>query len=121
MAEADYWEAFASGSLYRQTTYGTGRPAKTKPLGRIVSSTPTAEQLRKHAERFGPEGVAEIAAAYGIDMSAKSIAPKPKRRRRTTPGIKAQVAELHARGMIPAAIADTLNLADRRVKELLAA
>lgn len=54
MAEADYWKALASGSLYSQTTYGTGRPAKTKPLGRIVSSTPTAEQLRKHAERFGP-------------------------------------------------------------------
>jgi hypothetical protein len=44
-----------------------------------------------------------------------------KRRRRSTPNLKAQVLEFHARGAVAAAIADTLDVADRRVNEIIAA
>jgi hypothetical protein len=40
-----------------------------------------------------------------------------KRRRRTTPTLRAQVAALRRRGMVPSAIADTLNISDRRVAD----
>ncbi|HEY2371391.1 MAG TPA: hypothetical protein VGH82_02475 [Gaiellaceae bacterium] len=79
---------------------------------------PTAAQLFKHAEKFGPECVNETAAQYGVKLERLAV-EKPKRQRRSGPTVKAQVLELHGRGALPAAIADTLNLSDRRVKELL--
>jgi hypothetical protein len=41
------------------------------------------------------------------------------RRRPTTPTVREDVLTLHARGLLPAAIADVLNLADRRVKDII--
>lgn len=42
-----------------------------------------------------------------------------KRHRRTSAELRDEVLALHERGLIPAAIADVLNLSDRRVKALL--
>jgi hypothetical protein len=58
-----------------------------------------AEKMRRHEERF--EGT-------------------QKRRRRSTPNLKAQVLEPHSRGAVQAAVAD-LNVSDRRVREMKAA
>jgi hypothetical protein len=81
--------------------------------------TPSAEALRRHGDRYGVEGVAETAAAFGIDLRVKRDRARPKRQRRTSANLKAQVLQLHTRGMVPTAIADVLNVSDRRVKELL--
>jgi hypothetical protein len=80
---------------------------------------PDREALYVHAEKFGPEGVNETAQVYGVNMKVKKAAPKPKRRRRTTAELRHQVLELHRRKIVPAAIADTLNVSDRRVAQIL--
>lgn len=82
---------------------------------------PDREGLHQHVRKFGPDGVKETAATFGINMqvtAARSKSGKP-RQRRTTDTVRAQVLNLHARGLISAAIADTLNLSDRRVKAIL--
>ena len=42
-----------------------------------------------------------------------------RRRRQTTPALRGQITELYDRGLVVAVIADTLNVSDRRVRELL--
>lgn len=83
----------------------------------------TAEMFRRHAEKFGPEMVKETAAALGIGLSPSTIREQkkaaPKYRRRTTASMVADAREMHARGVVLTAIADQLNVSDRRVKELL--
>jgi len=59
---------------------------------------------------------AEIALARR--KAGKKDRPQ-KRRRQTTPALRGQVTELYDRGLVIVAIADTLNLSDRRVRELL--
>jgi hypothetical protein len=86
---------------------------------RTFYAPPTVEQLRKHAERFGGELVRETAAAFGLDLDARVVAEKPKRQRRTGPTLKTQVLDLRERGIMPTAIADTLNISDRRVASIL--
>ena len=85
----------------------------------IPTLRPTPEQLHRHAERFGPESVQETADMYGIDLSIRKRTGQPKRRRRTSEELRRDVAELRGRGMVPLAIADTLNVSDRRVSEIL--
>jgi hypothetical protein len=90
---------------------------------RATFDAPSSEALHRHAERFGPEFVKETAGLFGVDLrnvSARAKSPE-KRTRRTTETFKAKVLNLHARGVISAAIADTLNVSDRRVKEILRA
>lgn len=84
---------------------------------------PTAEELHKHVARFGPDGVAEIKDAYELTLLNVSAAPASKapRARRTTESMKTKVLNLHERGVVPAAIADTLNISDRRVQDILRA
>jgi len=43
---------------------------------------PTAEELLKHAEKFGPALVNETAAEYGLDVKVKPETWVDKRRRR---------------------------------------
>jgi hypothetical protein len=40
---------------------------------------PTPEGLRRHTERFGSDGVAEVAAVYGVDLTATTKPRTPKR------------------------------------------
>ena len=56
---------------------------------------------------------------YGIDLSIRKRTGEPKRRRRTSEQLRREVAELRGRGMVPLAIADSLNVSDRRVSEIL--
>ena len=84
---------------------------------------PSAEGLHKHAQRFSPDGVSEIRDAYQVTLLNMSPAPTSKapRTRRTTESMKTKVLNLHERGVVPAAIADTLNISDRRVSAILRA
>jgi hypothetical protein len=80
---------------------------------------PSRESLFRHADRFGSDGVAETASVYAIDMRVKRDAARPKRRRRTSASLRAEVLELRGRGVVPLAIASVLNVSDRRVREIL--
>lgn len=62
---------------------------------------------------------AEIALARKKAGRKSAPVAAPKRRRQTTTALRSQVAELYDRGLVLAAIADTLNVSDRRVRELL--
>lgn len=88
---------------------------------------PTSDELRRHIARYGREGTAGLLA---VTEDATSLARKSeeanlkeiarKRSRRRT-GLKEQVAALLQRNpdLMPAAIADALNISDRRAKEIL--
>lgn len=81
---------------------------------------PGDDQLRKHADRFGSSEVAGLVKLYGAKIKLKQLVDtKPSRRRRTTPELRAQVLDMHKRGIVPAAIADSLNISDARVAGIL--
>lgn len=84
---------------------------------------PTSEALHRHAERFGSEFVKETAELFGIDLRNVAARAKTdeKRTRRTTETLRAKVLNLHERGVVATAIADTLNVSDRRVVQILRA
>ena len=84
-----------------------------------VLAVPSGDALHRHSQRFGPELVNETGKLLGVDANVKRQPAKVKRQRRTTADVSAQVVELHGRGIVDAAIADTLNLSDRRVREIL--
>lgn len=88
----------------------------------------------RHAVLFGDECVVETAfrdpacegaqrlraaIALARRQAGKKAAAPSARRRSTTGALRLQVAELYDRGLVIAAIADTLNVSDRRVKGLL--
>ena len=85
-----------------------------------VLAVPNGDAFHRHSQRFGPELVNETAKLLGVDTNVKRERPKVRRQRRTNADLTAQVVELHSRGAVVAAIADTLNIADRRVTEILA-
>jgi hypothetical protein len=81
---------------------------------------PTAEQLHRHAERFGSELIAETAREYGVDLRLRKRADAPKRQRRTSAGLEQEFAQLYfERRMVLSAVADVLNISDRRAATLL--
>jgi hypothetical protein len=81
---------------------------------------PAEAELRRHVKRYGPECVAELADAYGMTALAVELAESNgTRKRHTSDTMREQVRALHARGVVPAAIADTLNISDDRVRKLL--
>jgi len=55
---------------------------------------------------------------FGTDPPAREI-KAGKSRRHTKPTLVQDVMTLHARGMVATAIADVLNLKDRRVKDII--
>ena len=71
--------------------------------------------------RFGADGVAEIKDAYQLTLRNAVPVSRAKRARRTTESMKSKVLNLHVRGVVPAAIADQLNISDRRVTDILRA
>jgi hypothetical protein len=93
-----------------------------------ISTLPvTEEKLMLHAKRYGLGAIAEVAKWEGITLSKggpdKDITVRTrrlKRRRRTDASLRRDVLERHGRGRMVAAIADVLNVSDRRVKEILA-
>ena len=82
---------------------------------------PTAEQLHRHVARFGLDGVPEIRDAYQVTLRSAVPTSKAPKRRHTTETMKTKVLNLRDRGVLPAQIADTLNISDRRVSDILKA
>jgi len=88
----------------------------------------TEENLLRHAKRYGLAGITEVAKAEGVNLSAKGGPDKDitvrtkrlKRRRRTDASVRHDVLELRRRGRMEAAIADVVNISQRRVKEIIA-
>ena len=56
---------------------------------------------------------------HGADLTEATKA-KPYRRRRSSAQLKAEVIDLHKRGLVPLAISNQLNVSDRRIKAILA-
>jgi hypothetical protein len=92
---------------------------------------PAVAALIRHAEKFGPDCVVETARDYlappelaVLDLELARLnstnrGPGRRRQRRTTVGLRDQVLALNGRGLAAAAIADTLNISDRRVANIL--
>jgi hypothetical protein len=72
---------------------------------------PEGDDYESAARRYWPQ-------CFGTDPPAREPAAG-KRHRRTTPTVREDVLTLHLRGLLPGAIADVLNLTDRRVKDIL--
>jgi len=88
---------------------------------RCFPKAPTSNEFHRHAERFDREGVNEIAAVYRIELNASPARQAgPRSRRHTRPALRQQVIELHQRGVLLTAIAEALNVSDRRINEVLA-
>ena len=114
-------------------TYGLGYRTKRRPVPgrrihevdhyadesfRIPTLPLTGERLHRHAE-IGTDGIRATADMHGLDLRVRPQGQRPKRRRRTSAQLRQEVAELRGRGMVPAAIADALNVSDRRLAGLL--
>jgi hypothetical protein len=84
----------------------------------VVGYSVTAKALEKHARKFGPDGVEEIAVWEGLALPA-DVTRKLPQKRRTTVGLKQQVADLRARGVLPSGIANVLNISERRARAIL--
>jgi hypothetical protein len=96
---------------------------------------PTYDEFVTHARRFGVECVFETATTYlarrelallrsELDelssSSKRSRRPTASKHRRTDFDLIEQVIALRDEGLVPAAIADKLNLGERRVRSILA-
>jgi hypothetical protein len=121
-AEDSYIWIFGVGGFARSLTYGYGHPTRSNN-GAVILRPLAIEDLHRHAARFGPECVKETARVYGGELRNLAVVPKSaaKRQRRTTESLRMEILALRDRGVVPAAIADTLNLSDRRVAEILKA
>ena len=99
----------------RLFTHGTGRPSRT------ASAAGTVHRI-EYAGAGGEWNVEiptlELSAKKQAALAAARAAGTGYRRRTTVP-LRRQVAELRERGLVPTAIADVLNLSDRRVKSIL--
>jgi hypothetical protein len=93
-----------------------------------VITTPTVAEFLTHARRFGPECVVETARDILGEHELRelevglvlSVGPTDRlRQRRTTADLAGQVRALFERGLVPSAIADALNISDRRVAGIL--
>lgn len=83
---------------------------------RQAHPAPTAEELERHAQRFGPEGVAETADELGVDVAVE----RPRRKRGPRrPTLKARVAELMAQGHGVDVIAELENLSPSRARRIM--
>lgn len=74
-------------------------------------ATPDGDDYEASERAFWP-------AVFGTDPPEREIKAGAKRRR-MRPSVKEDILTLRARGMVPTAIADVLNLSDRRVREVL--
>lgn len=93
---------YASDSLYDFPSELAAARSRAKRKGGDL-----AQGLRRHAQRFGAEGVNETAARLGVVV----VVPGAEKRQRTTgPTLRAQVLDLHGRGVVVAGIADVLNI-----------
>jgi len=101
----------------------------------IPSLPVSVDALRRHAERYGTDGVLEVAEAaldqravarlrVELDAIDRERAPRfatVKTRRRSTVETKAAVLALRADGLVPGVIADKLGVSDATVRRHLKA
>lgn len=73
--------------------------------------SPEGDDFEASERAFWPQ-------CFGTPPPAREIKAGPKRRR-MRPSVKEDILTLRGRGMVPTAIADVLNLSDRRVREVL--
>jgi hypothetical protein len=92
-----------------------------------ANGTPTDKELQRHVKLYGRAGTetflgaTEDADGLARNSAEANLKESSRKRSRRRTGIKEQVASLLERNpdLMPAAIADTLNLSDRRVKLIL--
>lgn len=116
------------GDFAREVTYGYGLSTRSTVEGLVTRfDAPTVTELRTHATKFGSQGVGQFMPAKPVteDLAAKSetadlqkLSRKRSKRRRN---LEQEARALLARrpGLMPLAVADTLNISDRRAKNLL--
>jgi hypothetical protein len=92
------------------------------------NGAPTQKELERHIKLYGRQGTEPFIAAEveGADVLAlksaeANLREASRKRSRGRVGVKEQVKALRDRNpdLLPAAIPDTLNLSDRRVKQIL--
>jgi hypothetical protein len=92
-----YFDTFARGGFFSETTYGLGFATKTRTDGKVLSvSVPSREQLAKQTRRFGGGGTETFEVEGGA-------------------------AALRAEGLSVPEIARTLGVTEKEVKAELAA
>ena len=80
----------------------------------------TEAKLRKHADRYGKDGLAEVAERMpGGGLLAVPFSEAGSRGPCTSQTMMDHVPALHERGLVPGAMADVLNLSDSREATLL--
>jgi hypothetical protein len=99
---------------------GGGRLELVRENGAIVPApAPTLKQLRRHRARFGDEGVDEVRDAYAdapLPLAAFRTDAPPGRK--TTPQMRETVLRFAPTHPV-SAIAATLNVSERRVKQII--
>lgn len=80
-------------------------------------AAPTTAELERHARRFGPEGVAELARQLGVDVRVER--PASTRKRAKGPTLKQRVAAHVAEGRGVELIAEIENLSPSRARRLI--
>lgn len=128
LAGDEYMLRTATSGLFRETTYGYGRPLNSKrPAELKIAPAPVPEQLTKHTARYGEEGVTDVQRIYdearpaSVELSLESFRSTEPQGRYTTPELVETVQHLAGRGFGLMTIADVLNLKDYRVRRLLSA
>ena len=86
---------------------------------RYFPKAPTSNELHRHAEKFTSEGVKELAEVYGVDLTLSSKPTGPRSKKHMTPALREQILDLRERGLMPEAIADAMNLSDKRVRNAI--
>jgi hypothetical protein len=97
--------------------YGNGKP------GTGTESVIGPEALRSWPVVFDENGKLAKPPADSKHHGAvvtTAAKPRPYRRRRSSAQLTADVIDLHERGLVPVAIANQLNVSDRRIKAILA-
>ena len=91
--------------------------------GKGTESVVGPDALRSWPVRFDENGKLATPPADSKHRDAvvtTAAKPKPYRRRRSSAQLAAEVVDLHKRGLVPVAIANELNVSDRRTKAILA-
>jgi hypothetical protein len=81
------------------------------------SAVPTAAQLERHARRFGPEGIEELAAELGVRVKVER--PRVTRTRAKGPTLKERVRGYLEAGHSVDVIAELENLSPSRARRLV--
>lgn len=81
--------------------------------------TPTRDDFIRHAERFGPECVAETAALHGVDLGDALLEAELRRERKAIKRRYAEAPTLRAAKLKTAGRRSRRRLKDIRVREIL--